>query len=434
MNLFRSFCLLFVCLLGSSFMPLKKGHYAITKVVIDAGHGGHDVGCLGRNGGKEKDVALAVALKLGEYIESHFKDVQVIYTRKTDVFVELHERAAIANNANANLFICVHCNSACYRDKRMKREICSEEAFGAETWVMGLNKSEANLEVSKRENEVVLMEKDYSAKYDGFDPNSPEANIIFSLYQNTFLDQSLKFASQVQQEMKSTGRPVRGVKQAGFLVLYKTTMPSVLVETGFLTNSLEEKYLTSSKGQDELARSIYNAFKAYKLSIDGGQPSGSEAKKEEPEPVKEDKPVSQQKEVAVQKEGPGQKEVQKESAASSDSMKKTDDTQVRVITTEKAKPTESAVPANTELLYAVQILTSPGSLKKTNPKFKGVDVWEDKVPGMYKYCTGKLKNFNAAVSLQKEMKAKGFEDAFVVVYRNGQRITLQEAKRMAAAN
>ena len=194
MNLFRSCCLLLFFVLGSSFMPLRKGHYAVTKVVIDAGHGGHDVGCLGRNGGREKDVALAVALKLGKYIETHFKDVQVIYTRKTDVFVELHERAAIAYNANANLFICVHCNSACYRDKRMKREICSEEAFGAETWVMGLNKSEANLEVSKRENEVVLMEKDYSAKYDGFDPNSPEANIIFSLYQNTFLDQSLKFA------------------------------------------------------------------------------------------------------------------------------------------------------------------------------------------------------------------------------------------------
>jgi len=431
MNLLRSFCLLLVCLLGSSFMPLKHGRYEITKVVIDAGHGGHDVGCLGRNGGKEKDVALAVALKLGEYIETHFKDVQVIYTRKTDVFVELHERAAIANNANANLFICVHCNSACYRDKRMKREICSEEAFGAETWVMGLNKSEANLEVSKRENEVVLMEKDYSAKYDGFDPNSPEANIIFSLYQNTFLDQSLKFASQVQQEMKATGRQVRGVKQAGFLVLYKTTMPSVLVETGFLTNSLEEKYLTSSKGQDELARAIYNAFKAYKHSIDGGQPAGSEARKADPEPVKEEKPVSQQKEVVVPKEQ-NQKEVKKDPAPSSDTMEATAHTEVKVPSTEKAKPAESAVSTTGELFYSVQILTSPGSLKNTNPKFKGVEVWEDKVPGMFKYCTGKLKSFSAAMSLQKEMKAKGFQDAFVVVYRNGQRITLQEAKRIAA--
>jgi len=427
MNLFRSCCLLLICVLGSSFMPLKKGRYAVTKVVIDAGHGGHDVGCLGRNGGKEKDVALAVALKLGKYIETHFKDVQVIYTRKTDVFVELHERAAIANNANANLFICVHCNSACYRDKRMKREICTEEAFGAETWVMGLNKSEANLEVSKRENEVVLMEKDYSAKYDGFDPNSPEANIIFSLYQNTYIDQSLKFASQVQQEMKAHGRPVRGVKQAGFLVLYKTTMPSVLVETGFLTNSLEEKFLTSAKGQDEIAHSIYSAFKSYKLSIDGGQPTGSDELVE-----KEEKPASQLNEVVIPKTVPIQKT---EPVATADSMKKPSDTQAHAVETVKPKPKEStrAIP-DSSVYYAVQILTSPNPLNKTSLKFRGVEVWEERVPSMYKYCTGKLKSFNAAVALQGEMKTKGFADAFVVVYRNGQRITLQEAKRIADAN
>jgi N-acetylmuramoyl-L-alanine amidase len=156
-----------------------KAGYSLTKIVIDAGHGGHDVGCLGKNGTREKDVALSIALKLGHYLETHFENVEVIYTRKTDVFVELHERAAIANNANASLFICVHCNSACYRDKKIKRDVCSEGTYGAETWVMGLHKSEANLEVAKRENEVVLLEKDYGLKYDGFDPHSPEANIIF---------------------------------------------------------------------------------------------------------------------------------------------------------------------------------------------------------------------------------------------------------------
>ncbi|HRB38463.1 MAG TPA: N-acetylmuramoyl-L-alanine amidase [Bacteroidia bacterium] len=233
-----------------------KEPYRIKTIVIDPGHGGHDSGCLGASS-KEKQIALEVALKLGEMITQKYPDVKVIYTRKTDEFVELHERAAIANRNHAELFICIHCNSG------------SPAAFGAETYVMGLHKTEDNLNVAKRENAAVLLEKDYKQKYDGFDPNSPEANIVFTLYQNAYLTQSLKFASAVQQQFEVyAGRYNRGVKQAGFLVLYKTAMPSVLIETGFLTNRTEEKYLLTEKGQNAVATSIFRAFMEYKLDME----------------------------------------------------------------------------------------------------------------------------------------------------------------------
>ncbi|MFM7217152.1 MAG: N-acetylmuramoyl-L-alanine amidase, partial [Bacteroidota bacterium] len=217
-----------------SFSVVGKG--LVRTVVIDAGHGGHDSGCLGKAGTKEKDVALGIALKLGQFIEDNLQGVRVVYTRKSDVFVELHERAQIANNAHADLFICIHCNSACYYDKKRRKEMCNQEPRGPETYIMGLHKTEANLNVSRRENSVVVLEKDYKTQYEGFDPNSPEADIIFSLYQNTFMEQSLDFATAVQNELSESGRYGRGVKQAGFLVLYKTAMPSVLIETGFLSN------------------------------------------------------------------------------------------------------------------------------------------------------------------------------------------------------
>ena len=236
----------FLFLFSSFTTGTKQKHaYKIKTIVIDAGHGGHDSGCLGSSG-KEKNVALDIALKLGKLIEEKFPDVNVIYTRKTDVFVELHERAEIANRSKADLFICIHCNSG------------GPSAFGVETYVMGLHKTEDNLNVAKRENSSILLEKDYKQKYDGFDPNSPEANIIFSLYQNSFLAQSLKLAALIQNQTEDyAGRYNRGVKQAGFLVLYRTTMPSLLVETGFLTNKTEEKYLLSDKGQTTIATSVF---------------------------------------------------------------------------------------------------------------------------------------------------------------------------------
>jgi len=231
--------------------------YKVKTVVIDAGHGGHDPGCFGASN-KEKVVALAIALKLGKMIEDNHPDVKVVYTRKTDIFIPLIERAEIANKAHADLFISIHCNAS-----------KAKTAFGTETWVMGLHVSEANLAVAKRENSVILLEEDYKENYDGFDPNSAEAYITFSLYQNVNIDKSLYLASKIENAFKNKmERFTRGVKQAGFLVLYKTNMPSILIETGFLSNISDEKILGSDKGQDEISETIYSAFKEYKADIE----------------------------------------------------------------------------------------------------------------------------------------------------------------------
>ena len=225
-------------------------------IVIDAGHGGHDPGC--QYGGKqEKNITLAIALKLGKIIKENLTDVNVKFTRSEDKFVELSERTAIANRNSADIFISIHVNAN-----------GKTSANGTETYTMGLHKSNDNLEVAKRENAVVLMEDDYSKRYDGFVPKSPEANIIFSLYQNVHLDQSLRFASKVEKQFKNgIGRASLGVKQAGFLVLWKTTMPSVLIETGFLSNDSERKYLCSEDGQEALAKGIFEALKEYKEEV-----------------------------------------------------------------------------------------------------------------------------------------------------------------------
>ena len=379
-------------LILSSFNPPKTKPFGITRVVIDAGHGGHDSGCLGKKS-KEKDIALDIALKLGEAISEKFPDVKVIYTRKTDVFIELNERTNIANNAKADLFICIHCNSACYYNKKKKKEECNEATSGVETWVMGLHMSEANLEVSKRENDVVLLEKDYTKKYDGFDPNSPEANIIFSLYQNTFLDQSLKLASHIQQEMKVKGRSGRGVKQAGFLVLYKTTMPSVLIETGFLSNVDEEKYLSSEKGQDETASAIFKAFKSYKHSVETGR-SENEGSVKDPEDTADSKNVKEDVKPQV-----------------------TDDT------------VDSTVPEkDTDFFWAVQFYVSQVKMSKTSSKFKGLkDIREVKEGKTYKYTTGEIEDQDDAVNLQSKVRKLGFKDAFVVGFSNGKKVSYKEA-------
>src|SRR6185295_13558992 len=202
-------------LMFTSYKTVPKKMFGIKTVVIDAGHGGHDVGCLGSSA-KEKNIALSISLRLGEMIEKKFPDVRVIYTRKKDEFIELHERAGIANRAKADLFICIHCNTACVRNNNGK-ETCNESIHGIETYVMGLHKTDDNLAVSRRENSSILLEKDYKTKYDGFDPNSPEANIIFTLFQNAFMNQSISLASKIQNEFEEyAGRSGRGVKQAGF--------------------------------------------------------------------------------------------------------------------------------------------------------------------------------------------------------------------------
>ncbi len=249
-----SFVLLALGLCSYTSMGVHK--QKIKTVVIDAGHGGHDHGCM-YGGASEKKVTLEVALKVGKQIEALIPDVKVIYTRTEDNFVELWERAGVANRNNADLFVSIHCNA----NKKL-------EVFGTETFSMGLHKSEGNLAVAKRENDVILLEKDIEERYEGFDPNSPEAHIYFSFMQSAYIDQSLKLASIVEDHFKEIKRTSRGVKQAGLMVLWKSKMPSILIETGFLSNKAERAYLTSEAGQEELALAIAKSVNEYKNQVE----------------------------------------------------------------------------------------------------------------------------------------------------------------------
>ena len=366
----------------NAFAAEPQKEKKIRTIVIDPGHGGHDSGCHGSSA-YEKHVALSVSLKLGKLIEDYFPDVKVIFTRKTDVFVELYRRAQIANENQADLFICIHCNSG------------PKAAYGAETFVMGLHKTDDNLSVARRENAVILQEDNYENRYDGFDPNSPEAHIVFSLYQNAYLYQSLYFAEKLQHEFKHQAkRHNRGVKQAGFLVLYRTTMPSVLIETGFLTNEEEERYLKSDAGQDQMAFSIMRAFQQYKAWVD-------------------DKPDSRILAPLKSKEEDHEKEAEVNSR------------------TEKTESNSQHTHVEPNVLFRVQIYQSP---KKTSLKasvFKGRDdIWEYESDNTWKYTCGRFDKPEDAVKLQSELKKEGFTDAFVVAFNNNKRITLNEARKI----
>lgn len=242
--------LLFFSFIDYNAVPFN----AVRKVVIDAGHGGKDPGT---GNGKEKRYALDIALKLGERIKRENKDVEVIYTRDKDVFIPLHERAKIANRTEADLFISIHCNA-----------FHKSSVGGTETYTMGLHKSQANLELAKRENEVILLEDNYKKSYKGFDPNSPLAHIMLANYQSAYIEQSLSFASKVEDRMVSHGKKSRGVKQAGFIVIWETTMPSVLIETGYLTNTQDRASLDSEAGRAKISKAIHEAFIDYKQEVE----------------------------------------------------------------------------------------------------------------------------------------------------------------------
>jgi len=363
----------------------------LNKVVIDAGHGGHDPGTLGKKS-REKDIALSVALRFGKLIQEKLPDVEVIYTRKTDVFIELFRRSQIANDHKADLFISIHCNSTTNPVPR-----------GVETWVMGLHKSRENLEVAKKENASILMEDNYT-QYDGFDPNSPEANIIFSLFQNTYLDQSLAIASKVQSfATQPLGLPNRGVKQAGFWVLYKTSMPGILIETGFLSNPEDEDYLITEKGQDEISNAIFLAFKAYKENCDGGKASSmADFRNELP---------AQPKPVCI-----------KDSISAKPLLQQPK---------EKNEPKQIVGASTDGVVYRVQILSDPKKLSPQSSVFKGVkNVESYQYQGAYKYVSGSYPQIDAALKAQSQLRASGFKDAFVVAFYKGERITIAEAKQI----
>lgn len=249
-------CLLMLGLGSTAYTGFYRGpSLKIKTVVLDAGHGGKDPGCLGKLS-HEADVTLEMVLALGKMIEEKYPTIKVIYTREDDTFIELNERTAIANKVHADLFISIHCNSG------------SKKAVGTETYVMGLHTSNGNLEVAKRENSVILKEDNYIDKYDGFDPKSPLAHIIFANMQSAHLANSLKFANLVENQFKAApDRKSNGVKQAGFLVLWKTAMPSVLIEIGYLSHPKEERYLNSDKGVKEVTGAIFKAFEKYRNDI-----------------------------------------------------------------------------------------------------------------------------------------------------------------------
>ncbi|MCE7925969.1 MAG: hypothetical protein DYG98_23210 [Haliscomenobacteraceae bacterium CHB4] len=395
--------------------------YRIKKIVLDAGHGGKDPGCKGVIS-KEKDNALAIVLKLGEMINGAFPEVEVIYTRKTDEFIELNERAAIANRNKADLFISVHCNA-----------VRAPHIHGAETYVMGLHTAEHNLEVAKRENAAIFYEDNYQKNYEGYDPNSPEAHIIGSVWQSAYLEQSILFASLVQQFAQSTAsRADKGVKQAGFLVLRETSMPSVLIETGFLTNRTEEEFVASEEGQAQLAQAIFEAFEAYKQQVEGAvaeqkASSGktSTASKPSTSPQKgsggpmvsntPQKPVQTPKTPERQSNTPAVNS-QKQTVKTS-SQPKTQTSSALKTQTSKSQPgaVSTAEPIGP---FRIFLLSWPMRMDKNSGQLALLsDIAEEKIEGNYCYFTGKYTTFAEAEKMLPEIRNLGFRTAAIVSAR-----------------
>lgn len=410
----------FTCIVSVSVSdkPVRSKNYTIKKVVIDPGHGGNDSGCLGSSC-QEKNIALAISLKFGRLIEENFRDIKVIYTRTTDKFVDLGERAEISNRENADLFICIHCNSS-----------PGGSAYGIETYAMGISKSDANLNVAKRENASILLEDNYEKNYNGFNPNSPESNIVFTLYQNAFLDQSLSLAAKIQHEVGLAGRFDRGVKQERFLVLWRTTMPSILVETGFLTNPTEEAFMKTEDGQNIIATAIFKGFKAYKAEVESGV--GVKVPKINKETNDVVNPPQKNKIEGLNLYKDTISITKQYVAPKKDSVPVVKE--VKTIpkdTVETKSPTKENIVSTTDndTYFTVQIAILPSPVPVTSPKFNGIDNvrMENWGGNTYKYMAGKEKDFNKITIIQNQLRTKGFPDAFVVAYSNGKRITVREA-------
>ena len=388
-----------VILLFSMFvvrLAMADGNRNFT-LVIDAGHGGHDAGALGAMS-KEKNINLNVALAFGRYVEANCPDVKVIYTRKTDVFVTLHERANIANRNKADLFVSIHTNALPK----------GKQARGLETYTLGMNRAEENFDVAKRENAVILYEKDYKQRYEGFDPNSSESYIMFEFLQDKNMAQSVELAKMVQKRTcASANRTNKGVRQAGFLVLRETSMPSCLIELGFITTFSEEQYLNTKQGVDALGYGIYQAFVDYRNKFDKSitvpfrigermiEPQQS------PQELVKDNTEQMPKQQGDETTG---KEEQKESTA---------DTRQN-----------DGAP-----VFKIQFLTATGKIRNGDKRLKGIAEYDYYVDGKtYKYTVGCSENYNEIYRLRKTILYK-FPQAFIIAFKNGERTDVVEAIR-----
>lgn len=370
-------------------------------LVIDAGHGGHDAGALGASS-KEKNINLNVALAFGNYVERNCPDVKVVYTRKTDVFVTLHERANIANRHKADLFVSIHTNAL----------PAGKQARGLETYTLGMNRANENFDVAKRENAVILYEKDYEQHYEGFDPNSSESYIMFEFMQDKNMAQSVDLAKMVQKRAcSSANRQNKGVKQAGFLVLRETSMPSCLIELGFITTPQEEQQLNTRECIDALGYGIFQAFLDYRNKYDKTIIVPFEAP--------ERQVMEKQAQERVQKESEGGKtqtaEQEKDNVPRSESKKVNE-------VPEQKPATDSEAP-----IFKIQVLTSTTLIRQGDKRLKGlngVDYYKD--GGIYKYTIGASANYNEIYRLRKTMVGK-FPQAFIIAFKGGQRTDVVEA-------
>ncbi len=366
---------------------VSYGQSNLFKVTLDAGHGDHDFGAV-YSGRVEKNINLAIVLKVGRLLEQNPK-IDVIYTRKTDVFIDLIERANIANRADANIFVSVHCNA----NK-------NTAADGTETYVMGMSKVASNLEAAKKENSVITLEKDYKQKYGGFDPNSPEATIGIDLMAEEYLENSISLASKIEDGFAALGKKIRhgGVKQAPFMVLHKAYMPRVLIETGFISNPDEGNDLNSEEGQNEIARAIANAIISYKNEYYGNGTIDNDV------------------------ERPSQKIIETPIKDTSSPVKPKPNLDVSA--TKKATKSIEA----SGVVYKVQLSASTKKIALTPSNFKGLkDISVVSENKFYKYMYGQTPNYNEAKKQLEEAKSKGYDSAYLIAFKNGTKISVQEA-------
>ena len=382
-------------------------------LVIDAGHGGHDAGARGAIS-MEKNINLSVALQFGRYVEKYMPEVRVIYTRKTDKFVSLIERANIANRANADLFISVHTNAL----------PAGKIARGFETYTLGMHRAKDNLDVAMRENSVISMEKDYKQTYQGFDPKSSESYIIFEFIQGKNMERSVELARMIQRKVcDNANRPDKGVHQAGFLVLRETSMPSCLIELGFITTPDEERILNNSDRVNEIAKSIYDGFAQYRNKYDKRvtvpyRPLQSGD-------VEELKEQESQHQVEPQRKNEAQKKV--EVLKKTETLKRTEpqkkaEVQKRVVAQKKPEPKDAPV-------FKLQIFVSDRILRKGDAHFKGETDYESFREGnLVKYTMGASTNYNEVYRLRKSLQEK-FPEAFIIAFKNGQKYDVNQAIR-----